>query len=376
MSKGNLLLGMGRGSIGDITLSHYAGQQIARARNRNPRNNRTAPQMIQRVIMKTTSVAYSFLKDICDHSFEGKSQGTECQSRFAQRNIAMFRTEMGNVFAGGFAGSLDTELALNQYNFSKKDDFRPEINRYIVSEGSLEQIGARVYGTTVDNNVCIIPFKRALTNNLHYDYDQFTYADLLYALKLHQGDQLTLLALGCDDFYSVDETLFGDNRACKFNDFNYYRIIIDPAELVNNSLDQTPFLDDGAQGSLEEYCRIHAPNPRNRDVGVYFSVLKPGAEGADVMPYGALSFYFDDLDMRGGTSTTLAALSVIASRLDSNMWRRSSESLFVRPDVVEAPNDPTRLFRTHSVDTMGKAIRSYLSESNSGEYLNQATNEI
>lgn len=48
MAKGNVLLGYGRGSIGDVVLSRVKGQQVAKARNRKPANPRTQSQMMQR----------------------------------------------------------------------------------------------------------------------------------------------------------------------------------------------------------------------------------------------------------------------------------------------------------------------------------------
>lgn len=48
MSKGNVVLGYGRGAIGDMVLTRLKGQQVAKARNRQPANPRTAPQMRQR----------------------------------------------------------------------------------------------------------------------------------------------------------------------------------------------------------------------------------------------------------------------------------------------------------------------------------------
>lgn len=48
MSKGNVVLGYGRGAIGDLVLTRLKGQQVAKARNRHPANPRTSPQMKQR----------------------------------------------------------------------------------------------------------------------------------------------------------------------------------------------------------------------------------------------------------------------------------------------------------------------------------------
>lgn len=48
MAKGNFLLGYARGSVGDVTFSRVKGNQVAKARNRNPANPNTIPQAMQR----------------------------------------------------------------------------------------------------------------------------------------------------------------------------------------------------------------------------------------------------------------------------------------------------------------------------------------
>lgn len=48
MSKGNVVLGYGRGAVGDLVLTRLKGQQVAKARNRHPSNPRTSLQMKQR----------------------------------------------------------------------------------------------------------------------------------------------------------------------------------------------------------------------------------------------------------------------------------------------------------------------------------------
>lgn len=50
MAKGNLILGYGSGSIGDVTLARVKGQQTAHARNRKPNNPRTRKQVYQRAL--------------------------------------------------------------------------------------------------------------------------------------------------------------------------------------------------------------------------------------------------------------------------------------------------------------------------------------
>ena len=91
MAKGNLFLGMGRGSIGDVTFYRADGQQLSRVRNRRPKNPKTEAQLYQRAIMATVVKAYQAGKAIFDHSFEGFSVGAANQRQFMSLNAKMLR---------------------------------------------------------------------------------------------------------------------------------------------------------------------------------------------------------------------------------------------------------------------------------------------
>ena len=92
MSKGNMFLGMARGAVGDVVFSRLDGQQVTRARNRNPRNPKTNAQLMQRAISASILRAYQSGKSIFDHSFEGKSAGAPCQREFMSLNMRALRS--------------------------------------------------------------------------------------------------------------------------------------------------------------------------------------------------------------------------------------------------------------------------------------------
>lgn len=96
MAKGNLFQGMARGKVGDVVFSRLDGQQISRVRNRNPKNPRTNAQLYQRAIMATVMAAYSYGKEIFDHSFEGYSVGAGCQRRFISENAKLMRATIAD----------------------------------------------------------------------------------------------------------------------------------------------------------------------------------------------------------------------------------------------------------------------------------------
>ena len=103
MAKGNLFQGMGRGKVGDVVFSRLNGQQIARVRNRSPKNPRTNAQLYQRAIMATIMQAYSAGIAIFDHSFQGKEVGAENQRRFMSLNAKLLRSQIAADINGSVA---------------------------------------------------------------------------------------------------------------------------------------------------------------------------------------------------------------------------------------------------------------------------------
>lgn len=128
MSKGNLFLGMASGSVGDVTMYHTNGQQIARARNRHPSNPRSDAQLYQRAILATISRVYQLGHAIFDHSFQGYRLGAENQRRFQKLNLNALRAQIAADVAAG------TSLA----RVGAPGVSAPTANRYIISEGTYQ----------------------------------------------------------------------------------------------------------------------------------------------------------------------------------------------------------------------------------------------
>lgn len=129
MAKGNLFLGMGRGSVGDVTFYRADGQQLSRARNRNPRNPKTNAQLIQRAISATIVQAYKAGSIIFDHSFEGKSVPAGSQRQFLSVNMRKLREQVLSEINKTAASSVSSVV-------SPRAVF-PVPNAYRISEGSL-----------------------------------------------------------------------------------------------------------------------------------------------------------------------------------------------------------------------------------------------
>ena len=69
----------GKGKLAGATVYQQNGETLMREVV-TPTNPKTEKQIIQRIIMHTVMQAYSKMKDICDHSFEGLKKGQPTMS--------------------------------------------------------------------------------------------------------------------------------------------------------------------------------------------------------------------------------------------------------------------------------------------------------
>lgn len=86
-----MLLGYARGKVGDLVFTRRNGEQVTRPRVRVVNNPKTEGQQIQRMIFASVIAAYSRLKSICDHSFEGVKYGADSQAKFMSENLKRLR---------------------------------------------------------------------------------------------------------------------------------------------------------------------------------------------------------------------------------------------------------------------------------------------
>ena len=126
MAKGNLFLGHARGKVGSLVFSRQNGEQVTRALNTRPKNPQTDQQIVQRAIAGTVMYAYSYLQEICNHSFEGVAYGAKSQQYFTKVNMDLLR----QLYA---ANPTNT----NPMMFSKKNSKSAVANAYIISKGSI-----------------------------------------------------------------------------------------------------------------------------------------------------------------------------------------------------------------------------------------------
>ena len=120
MAKGNMLLGMSRGSVGDVTFYRSGGSQRARARNRKPANPMTVRQQTQRAKFAN---AVKFHKQVTSNFFrfayEDKKVNESDYNAFMRHNV-------GN---SGFIGAMGSKISS-----------WPALGQWEVTSGSLPEI--------------------------------------------------------------------------------------------------------------------------------------------------------------------------------------------------------------------------------------------
>lgn len=166
MAKSKGFFGIRSGSTKNFTFSELHGEQITKERVTRVKNPRTISQMRQRMLMATIGAAYSYLKAIADHSFEGKTVGQQCMSEFMRVNLNKFRD-----------ATLNSNAA---YAFNAYGDKLINPIRYILAKGSLP---AMPYAINAEHQI-------ALTYNVE---DASTAEKVYDAMGIKKGDMVTFV---------------------------------------------------------------------------------------------------------------------------------------------------------------------------------------
>lgn len=322
MAKDNLFLGMARGSIGDVVFARQGGQQVARARNRHPKNPRSIAQMVQRVILSTAGKAYSLTQELTDHSFQGKAVGAESQQAFMKANVGWMRELAANILVEPTIANLDEYGTIEHFSFA--GDTLPVMNPYVISQGTLPPLAFTEVAQGGYANGMNLPLVLPASET------GWSYQQVCTALGLQLGDQLTFVAL-VSDATRIDARSFVDRMI-------YARIILAPDDGDGSKL---MFDGDGA-----------FQNANSRNEGVFeLNETYDNAWHVRLQGVG---------DVNGKSAPVY--YGIIVSRLANDVWQRSNCTL----QLARNPLTPL------GEDTLSEAVYSYMTDRTSGLYLNQA----
>lgn len=132
MATGSFMMGTLKGKLGETVAMRRNGKQVVRAYISNPKNPNSQKQQVQRMVQATAAQAYSAMKKICDHSFEGVQVGQKSMSYFMSKNMDYLRA---SIAANG-----DGTLINASADFVRKGVNLPVLNKYIVGKGTLPSV--------------------------------------------------------------------------------------------------------------------------------------------------------------------------------------------------------------------------------------------
>lgn len=235
-----------------------------------PKNPKTANQVLQRVLMNTVSQGYSALQAIACHSFQGKTEGSQCMAEFQKQNLSYFRNRAAQL----------TEDELSAYvNFVPVGQKGIRPSAFIVAAGTLPRVPVLITADTFHA-------KMEMTAN--------TYADIINKYDLKRGDQIT--------FVVIEEAATAGEYVAK-----YARVILDPRD---SNGDEAPL----SSAFIVENA-INLPNSKNAG------------------NFGLLTFDGGmEFTMKAGAK--VCAAGIIVSRLDGEEWKRSNCQLVVSEAAV------------------------------------------
>lgn len=248
-----------KGKLAGTTIYTSNGETVAREIV-DVKNPQTIAQVVQRVIAKTVNKNYAAMKRICDHSFEGKTMGAKCMSRFLELNLRSLRERAAYLQENG-------SNLYDYYNFMPLGSTKYMPAAVIIAEGSLPGVACGI-----------------ADGEATFDIGEGTYDAIVTKYGLQRGDQLT--------FCTVEKDVNGNYR------FYVSRVILDPRNADGSGAAMSEeFMGDGTA--------INLPNARNQENFEDFA-----AAGSTV-------------SFKQSTGTVVAA-GIIVSRKADDYWFRSN----------------------------------------------------
>lgn len=167
MAQSKSFFGLRKGSTKSLTFQVLNGKQITKDRVYNVKNPQTLAQMQQRALMATAITAYSKMKAICDHSFEGVDVGSKTMGEFIKNNLNILAKAMPTINVTEYKSQTFAE------------------NKYIISKGTLSPINSTVKGNNVrfDTGIAITPG------------DRFTWGDIAEKFGIKTNGMLTFVVI-------------------------------------------------------------------------------------------------------------------------------------------------------------------------------------
>lgn len=228
MAKSKSFFGLRRGSTKSHTYSILNGQQITKDRVQTVANPKTQKQQFQRAIMASVMAAYSEMKEIEDHAFQGKKKGSENQREFMSRNLVAMRN--------AFLQYQDNNTAVANQKYFAVGPKTPTVlpAEWILSHGTMEEQDFLMYE---DGNHTLLTPDIVSYRQESGGYTS-TLGEIADDLGIIPGMQITFVCVNATNgprIYEVDSANYAGYHDFKFR---YCRVAFknfDRSQVVNSA---------------------------------------------------------------------------------------------------------------------------------------------
>lgn len=268
-----------KGKLGNIVgYKGRDGRRLARIRQTEVKNPKTEGQVIQRMILATAAKAYSRMKGIVDHSFQGVEYGGASQSYFLKRAMDDIRTWVSKTIdiSGEYPEELRNPLLYRGLAFPT--DAHQSGVGLLISEGTIPSVPA-VLSQEEGSEPIVSHFGANISG------ESFTIQQVMTALGAVRGDQITCVGLYNGQFFKS-------------------RYVIN-ADATETDL-KVNWTGDFNLAAFDKVKSLAGP------IGIY-----PGVNGV----------YVRQVTLPAGTEIGLDAAAIIISRKVGDVWQRSSQRL-------------------------------------------------
>ena len=259
------------------------------------KNPKSTAQTLQRVLVKTVGMIYAMLKFICNHSFEGVTNGFECMNKFKKVNLRYLRERAATLQNLG--------QSLNQfYQFMPLQSDKWTPFAAIISQGHLPEVSV---GIDAEGG------HKAYVNS-----PGRTYADFVNSWGLQRGNQVSFVTV--------------QKRQGKY-EVNLARIVLNPRNADGSGAPMTTEIVD-SQGEF------------------------PCSYWKNQLNFSTFEFDTDHFNFVLGRGGDVVAAGIIVSRKDkSGGWFRSNCQLVLNEaglgsDLCSLAEAVEKSYATYDID--------------------------
>ena len=342
-----------RGKVGDVVYRVNGQTNTVSQKPSSVSNPKSLSQQLQRMYMATAAVAYSQMKAICDHSFEGMSGKKGNQAEFLRRNVRFLAGQNSSFNLKGNPYMVPNYLQISKgslvgLGLQTLEPYHQKLGTPIGGSTPFDFKGA-YYSSAVLN--ALITKGANAAEIIARDFTSPTVKEFCDAFGINYGSQITFVLNYVPQNYST----FEFEREIQLETrFKYCRIVLkasaldaplftvsntDSGDATTGMIRMLSFKDE----SIDKEASENWDNIRiiYNDVDKVFGFA-----------YSTYDLAEEDNDFSFSNSNNISGNAIVSYKQDTK-WLRSTEKLLIwcpseigaRDNVVRSysPNDPKYL---------------------------------